>query len=208
MAELSAARDCCLLAGNAPSEPAAGGVGPLRGYAAAEQLEGKIHLLRFVRQYFKRSGNVSESAQKFLAELERWTGIEASPLASIREQLDAELEMEQEPEQQGRGRSLASLLSTTSAYAVAGSGIRRQTSQFSQDLGGKAVAGWKSLDDVPKPIKLAVLTAAVTGPVVASPFLLAALGTTSIVSILATLGGGAIAAGGYGVAGGVALFSS
>ena len=39
---------------------------------------------------------------------------------------------------------------------------------------------WKSLDDVPKPIKLALLTAAVTGPVVASPFLLAALGTTSI----------------------------
>lgn len=176
------------------------------GTRPPEQLEGKILLLRFVRQYFAKSGNVSEARQKFLAELERWTGIEAGQLASIREQLDAELEMEQEPEQQGRGRSLASLLRTTSAYAAAG-GVYAfaQTSLFSRYLGGKAVAGWTSFGDVPKPIKVALATAVAGGTVVASPFLLAALSTASIVHILAILGGGAIAAGGYGVAGGVAV---
>ncbi len=171
-----------------------------------EQLEGKILLLRFVRQYFAKSGNVSEARQKFLAELERWTGIEAGQLASIREQLDTELEIEQEPEQLGHGRSLASLLTTTSAYAVAGGAYAfAQTFLFSRYLGGKAVAGWRSFGDVPKPIKVALVTAVAGGTVVASPFLLAALSTTSIVSLLATLGGGAIAVGGYGVAGGVAV---
>ena len=138
--------------------------------------------------------------------MEHWTGIEAGQLASIREQLDAELQIEQEPEQQGYGWSLDSLLTTTSAYAAAGGAYAfAQTSQFSRDLGVIAAEGWRKFDDVPKPIKVALVTAAAGGIVVASPFLLAALSTTSIVSILATLGGGAIAVGGLGVNGGVAL---
>ena len=206
MAELSATGDRYLLAGNAPSEPVAGGVGPLWDTRPPEQLEGKILLLRFVRQYFAGSGNVSEEREKFLTELERWTGIEAGQLASIREQLDAELEIEQEPEQQGHGWSLASLLRTTSAYAAAGGAYAfAQTSQFSRYLGGKAVAGWKSLDDVPKPIKVVLVTAVAGGTVVASPFLLAALSSIPIASGLAMLGGGTLAAGGYGMAGGVAV---
>ncbi len=165
-----------------------------------EQLEGKILLLRFVRQYFAKSGNASEARQKFLAELERWTGIEAGQLASIREQLDAELEMEQVPEQQGHGWSLDSLLTTTSAYAAAGGAYAfAQTSLFSQYLGETAVAGWRSFDDLPKPIKVALLTAAASGAVVASPFLLTALSTASFASILCTLGGGTVAAGGGGM---------
>ena len=206
MAELSAAGDCCLLAGNAPSEPAAGCVGSLRGYAAARTNRRQDYPTAVCATVFRTIGELVRKRQKFLAELEHWTGIEAGQLASIREQLDAELETEQEPEQKGQGWSLASLLRTTSAYAAAGGAYAfAQTSQFSRDLGVIAAEGWRKFDDVPKPIKVALVTAVAGGTVVASPFLLAALSTTSIVSILATLGGGAIAVGGYGVAGGVAI---
>jgi hypothetical protein len=59
--------------------------------------------------------------------------------------------------------------------------------------------------DLPKPLKIALMTAAAGGTVVASPFLIAALSEASIIAILSTLGGGAAAGIGFGVAGGVSV---
>jgi hypothetical protein len=172
-----------------------------------QQLEGKVLLLRFVRQFFARSAKSSQACRQFVSELERWTDLEPEQLRSIREQLEAEEELERELEQREPSTwNLAGLWRATSSYAVAGgTHILGQTARFSHYLGDKAVAGWRSWGDVPKPIKVALVTAAAGGTVVTSPFLLAALSSVSIVSILATLGLGPLAAGGFGVAGGVAV---
>ena len=85
-----------------------------------EQLEGKILLLRFVRQYFAKSGNASEAPR---SSWQSWNiGPESKPASwqTFASNSTPNGKLSRSQGQQGQGWSLASLLSTASAYAVAG----------------------------------------------------------------------------------------
>ena len=60
-------------------------------------------------------------------------------------------------------------------------------------------------DNMDKGYKILILTGIAGGTVIALPFAVAAASGVSIVSALATIGGGALAAGGWGVAGGIVV---
>jgi hypothetical protein len=165
------------------------------------QLEGKILLFKFAKQIIERRQPILPESQDYLEYLIQWIGLEQDQIPGIVKQIDAESELERHA---STSYNLQSLWNTTSKFAVDGGAyILDQSSRFKNIIGEKATNSWNAFEDVPKPLKVALVTAAAGGTVVASPFLIAALSSTSIITILATLGGGAIGAGGLGVAGGV-----